>query len=140
MSHYWLMNTFCVTVGAGLRRWPSAGVAVAVVRDSSPVQYFSGGVAEVASGRWISGGHLCSGGRVTGQTVPDLPQLAADLVRFLAALHRIDAPARSPEQPEPEPIPAAAGFASNRSPIRRGTDGLPCHLACRPGRRIPRDE
>ncbi len=29
-------------------------------------------------------------------------------------------------QPEPEPIPGAAGFGSNGSPIRRGTDGLPC--------------
>lgn len=42
------------TIAAALRRWPSAGVAVAVVRDSSTVQYFCHGVADVASSRRIS--------------------------------------------------------------------------------------
>ena len=38
------------SIAAGLRRWPSAGVAVAVVRGDSPVQHFCHGVADVASG------------------------------------------------------------------------------------------
>ena len=42
------------TIAAALRRWPSAGVAVAVVGDHSTVQYFCHGVADVASGRRIS--------------------------------------------------------------------------------------
>src|SRR6266545_7241047 len=42
------------SVAAGLRRWPSAGVAVVVVRDNSPVQSFCHGVADVASGRRVS--------------------------------------------------------------------------------------
>jgi CubicO group peptidase (beta-lactamase class C family) len=42
------------TIAAGLRRWPSAGVGVAVVRGRSTVQYFCHGVADVASGRRIS--------------------------------------------------------------------------------------
>jgi hypothetical protein len=37
-------------IAAALRRWPSAGVAVAVVRGGFPVQYFCHGVADVASG------------------------------------------------------------------------------------------
>lgn len=41
-------------VAAELRRWPSAGVAAAVVRTSSPVQFFCHGLADVASGRRIS--------------------------------------------------------------------------------------
>jgi len=41
------------TITAGLRRWPSAGVAVAVVRCGSPVQYFCHGVADVATGRLV---------------------------------------------------------------------------------------
>jgi CubicO group peptidase (beta-lactamase class C family) len=42
------------TIAARLRRWPSAGVAVAVVRNNSPVQFFCHGVADVASGRRVS--------------------------------------------------------------------------------------
>ncbi len=42
------------SIATGLRRWPSAGAAVAVVRDSLPVRYFCQGVADVASGRRVS--------------------------------------------------------------------------------------
>jgi CubicO group peptidase (beta-lactamase class C family) len=42
------------TIAVALRRWPSAGVAVAVVGDHSTVQYFGHGVADVASGRRVS--------------------------------------------------------------------------------------
>ena len=41
------------STAAALRRWPSAGVAVAVVRGDTPVQYFCQGVADVTSGRRI---------------------------------------------------------------------------------------
>lgn len=42
------------TIAAALRRWPSAGVAVVVVRGNSMVQCFCHGVADVASGRPVS--------------------------------------------------------------------------------------
>jgi CubicO group peptidase (beta-lactamase class C family) len=42
------------TIAAGLRRRPSAGVGVAVIRGRSAVQYFCHGVADVASGRRVS--------------------------------------------------------------------------------------
>lgn len=44
------------SIAATLRRWPSAGVAVAAVRGDTPVQYFCHGVADVASGRRVSEG------------------------------------------------------------------------------------
>lgn len=52
-------------VAAELRRWPSAGVAAAVVRSSSPVQYFCHGVADVASGRRITEGTVFRIGSLT---------------------------------------------------------------------------
>lgn len=52
-------------VVAGLRRWPSAGVAVAGVRGDSPVQYFCHGVADVASGRPVSEGTVFRIGSLT---------------------------------------------------------------------------
>ena len=39
------------TIARVLRRWPSAGLAVAVVRDGSPPRFLGHGVADVASGR-----------------------------------------------------------------------------------------
>jgi CubicO group peptidase (beta-lactamase class C family) len=53
------------TITAGLRRWPSAGVAVAVVRGRSPVRYFCHGVADIASGRRISEGTVFRIGSLT---------------------------------------------------------------------------
>jgi len=50
---------------AALRRWPSAGVAVAVVRGDSPVQYFCHGVADIASGRRVSEGTVFRIGSLT---------------------------------------------------------------------------
>ena len=48
-----------------LHRWPSAGVAVAVVRGDSPVQYFCHGFADVASGRRIGEGTVFRIGSLT---------------------------------------------------------------------------
>jgi CubicO group peptidase (beta-lactamase class C family) len=41
-------------VSACLRRWPSAGVAVAIVRDGRPATYLCHGVSDVASGRPVT--------------------------------------------------------------------------------------
>jgi hypothetical protein len=52
-------------ISATLRRWPSAGVAVAVVRDGSTVRYFCHGVADIASGRRVSEGTVFRVGSLT---------------------------------------------------------------------------
>ena len=39
------------TIAKMLRRWPSAGLAVAVVRGDTPPRFLHHGVADVASGR-----------------------------------------------------------------------------------------
>jgi CubicO group peptidase (beta-lactamase class C family) len=48
-----------------LRRWPSAGVAVAVVRDGSTVRYFCHGIADISSGRRVSEGTVFRVGSLT---------------------------------------------------------------------------
>src|SRR5690348_7293449 len=52
-------------ISATLRRWPSAGVAVAVVRDGSTVRYFCHGIADIASGRRVSEGTVFRVGSLT---------------------------------------------------------------------------
>jgi CubicO group peptidase (beta-lactamase class C family) len=42
------------TIAKTLRRWPSAGLAVAVVRDGSPPRFLGHGVADTASERPVS--------------------------------------------------------------------------------------
>jgi hypothetical protein len=41
-------------IATALRQWPSAGIAVAVVRENAPPQFLSHGIADSASGRPIS--------------------------------------------------------------------------------------
>jgi CubicO group peptidase (beta-lactamase class C family) len=53
------------TITTGLRRWPSAGAAVAVVCRGSPVQYFCHGVADVATRRPIGEGTVFRIGSLT---------------------------------------------------------------------------
>ena len=92
------------TIAAGLRRWPSAGVAVAVVRDSSPVRYFSYGVADVASGRRISEGTVFRIGSLTKTiTAVAVMQLCEQ------GLVDLDAPANNYLRAF-QLVPASAGF------------------------------
>jgi CubicO group peptidase (beta-lactamase class C family) len=53
------------TVAGVLDRWPSAGLAVAVVRDGSPVWFHGHGVAEVATGKPVTEDTVFRVGSVT---------------------------------------------------------------------------
>jgi CubicO group peptidase (beta-lactamase class C family) len=53
------------TVAGVLDRWPSAGLAVAVVRDGSPVWFHGHGVAEVATGKPVTEDTVFRVGRTT---------------------------------------------------------------------------
>jgi CubicO group peptidase (beta-lactamase class C family) len=92
------------TIAAALRRWPSAGVAVAVVRDGSTVQYFCHGVADVTSGRRISDGTVFRIGSLTKTiTAVAVMQLCEQ------GLVGLDAPANDYLRAI-QLIPASAGF------------------------------
>ena len=92
------------TIAAALRRWPSAGVAVAVVGDHSTVQYFCHGVADVASGRRISEDTVFRIGSLTKTiTAVAVMQLCEQ------GLIDLDAPANDYLR-EFELVPVSAGF------------------------------
>jgi CubicO group peptidase (beta-lactamase class C family) len=52
-------------IATALRQWPSAGIAVAVVRENAPPQFLSHGIADSASGRPISEGTVFRIGSLT---------------------------------------------------------------------------
>jgi CubicO group peptidase (beta-lactamase class C family) len=92
------------SIAAALRRWPSAGVAVAVVPGDSPVQYFCHGVADVASGRRVSEGTVFRIGSLTKTiTAVAVMQLCEQ------GLVDLDAPANDYLQAF-QLVPASAGF------------------------------
>lgn len=91
-------------IAAALRRWPSAGVAVAVVRGGFPVQYFCHGVADVASGRPVSEGTVFRIGSLTKTiTAVAVMQLCEQ------GLVDLDAPANDYLRAV-QLVPASAGF------------------------------
>ena len=93
------------SIAAGLRRWPSAGVAVAVVRGRPAVQYFCHGVADVASGRRISEDTVFRIGSLTKTvTAVAVMQLCEQ------GLVDLDAPANDYLRAF-QLVPASAGFA-----------------------------
>ena len=91
-------------IAAALRRWPSAGVAVAVVRDGLPVRYFCHGVADVASGRPVSEGTVFRVGSLT-KTVT----AAAVMQLCEQGMVDLDAPANDYLRGF-QLVPASAGF------------------------------
>jgi CubicO group peptidase (beta-lactamase class C family) len=91
-------------IAAALRRWPSAGVAVAVVRGGFPVQYFCHGVADVASGRPVGEGTVFRIGSLTKTvTAVAVMQLCEQ------GLVDLDAPANDYLRAV-QLVPASAGF------------------------------
>ena len=92
------------TITTGLRRWPSAGAAVAVVRRGSPVQYFCHGVADLATRRPVGEGTAFRIGSLT----KTITAIAVMQLRE-QGLVNLDAPANDYLRAF-QLVPASAGF------------------------------